>query len=50
MILWQQASQSVYVKRRQVFTEIYQGEDDKNVFHKEIPRAQSILGGMMYEF
>ena len=39
-----------YVKDGQVFTEIYQGEDDKNVFHKEILRAQSILGGMMYEF
>lgn len=40
----------IMLKDGQVFTEIYQGEDDKNVFHKEILRAQSILGGMMYEF
>lgn len=40
----------IILKDGQVFTEIYQGEDDKNVFHKEILRAQSILGGMMYEF
>ena len=37
--LWQQAQSGDYVKRRQVFTEIYQGEDDKNVFHKEITCA-----------
>ena len=43
MILWQQASQSVIMlKDGQVFTEIYQGEDDKNVFHKEILRAKYI--------
>lgn len=35
----------IMLKDGQVFTEIYQGEDDKNVFHKEILRAQSILGG-----
>ncbi|MCE0454319.1 bacitracin ABC transporter ATP-binding protein [Staphylococcus sp. HMSC62B09] len=40
----------IMLKDGQIFTEIYQGEDDKNVFHKEILRAQSILGGMMYEF
>lgn len=40
----------IMLKDGQVFTEIYQGKDDKNVFHKEILRAQSILGGMMYEF
>lgn len=40
----------IMLKDGQVFTEIYQGEDDKNVFHKEILRAQSILVGMMYEF
>lgn len=40
----------IMLKDGQVFTEIYQGEDDKNVFHKEILRAQSILGDMMYEF
>lgn len=40
----------IMLKDGQVFTEIYQGEDDKNVIHKEILRAQSILGGMMYEF
>ncbi|WP_210125393.1 ABC transporter ATP-binding protein [Staphylococcus sp. GDY8P85P] len=40
----------IMLKDGQVFTEIYQGEDDKNVFHREILRAQSILGGMMYEF
>lgn len=40
----------IMLKDGQLFTEIYQGEDDKNVFHKEILRAQSILGGMMYEF
>lgn len=40
----------IMLKDGQVFTEIYQGEDDKNVFHKEILRAQGILGGMMYEF
>lgn len=40
----------IMLKDGQVFTEIYQGEDDKNVFYKEILRAQSILGGMMYEF
>lgn len=40
----------IMLKDGQVFTEIYQGEDDKNVFHKEILRAQNILGGMMYEF
>lgn len=40
----------IMLKDGQVFTEIYQGEDDKNVFHKEILRAQSILGGMIYEF
>lgn len=40
----------IMLKDGQIFTEIYQGEDDKNVFYKEILRAQSILGGMMYEF
>lgn len=40
----------VMLKDGQIFTELYQGEDDKQVFHKEILRAQSILGGMMYEF
>ncbi|QJI69888.1 ABC transporter ATP-binding protein [Staphylococcus haemolyticus] len=29
----------IMLKDGQVFTEIYQGEDDKNVFHKEILRA-----------
>ncbi|PTE69418.1 bacitracin ABC transporter ATP-binding protein [Staphylococcus devriesei] len=40
----------VMLKDGQIFTELYQGEDDKQVFHKEILRAQSILGGMIYEF
>lgn len=40
----------IMLKDGQIFTEIYQGEDDKSVFYKEILRAQSILGGMMYEF
>ena len=50
MILAASFSERVIMLKDGVFTEIYQGEDDKNVFHKEILRAQSILGGMMYEF
>ncbi|PNZ70268.1 ABC transporter ATP-binding protein [Staphylococcus croceilyticus] len=40
----------VMLKDGQVFTQLYQGEDDSQTFHKEILRAQSILGGMVYEF
>lgn len=40
----------IMLKDGQIFTELYQGEDDKQTFHKEILRAQSILGGMIYEF
>ena len=39
----------IMLKDGQVFTEIYQGEDDKMSFTKR-SYAQSILGGMMYEF
>ena len=33
----------------QIFTELYQGDDDKQTFYKEIIRTQSVLGGINYE-
>ena len=40
----------VMLKDGQIFTEIYQGDDDKQTFYKEIIRTQSVLGGVNYEF
>ena len=40
----------VMLKDGQIFTEIYQGDDDKHTFYKEIIRTQSVLGGVNYEF
>ena len=37
------------VKDGQIFTELYQGDDDKQTFYKEIIRTQSVLGGINYE-
>ncbi|UJB24126.1 ABC transporter ATP-binding protein [Staphylococcus hominis] len=40
----------VMLKDGLIFTEIYQGQDNKQLFYEEILRAQSILGGKIYEF
>lgn len=40
----------VMLKDGQIFTELYQGEDDKQTFYKEIIRTQSVLGGVDYAF
>ena len=40
----------IMLKDGQIFTEIYQGQDNKQLFYEEILRAQSILGGKVYEF
>jgi len=40
----------IMLKDGQIFTEIYQGDDDKQTFYKEIIRTQSVLGGVNYEF
>lgn len=40
----------VMLKDGQIFTEIYQGDDDKQTFYKEIIRTQNVLGGVNYEF
>ena len=40
----------VMLKDGLTFTEIYQGQDNKQLFYEEILRAQSILGGKIYEF
>ena len=37
------------LKDGQIFTELYQGDDDKHTFFKEIIRVQSVLGGINYE-
>lgn len=37
------------LKDGQIFTELYQGDDDKQTFYKEIIRTQSVLGGINYE-
>ena len=37
----------VMLKDGLIFTEIYQGQDNKQLFYEEILRAQSILGGKM---
>ncbi|MDU4743798.1 MAG: ABC transporter ATP-binding protein VraF [Staphylococcus epidermidis] len=39
----------VMLKDGQIFTELYQGDDDKQTFYKEIIRTQSVLGGINYE-
>lgn len=43
------ANRVIMLKDGQIFTEIYQGEDDKQTFYKEIMRTQSVLGGINYE-
>ena len=40
----------VMLKDGQIFTEIYQGDDDKQTFCEGIIRTQSVLGGVNYEF
>ncbi len=44
------ANRVVMLKDGQIFTELYQGDDDKHTFFKEIIRVQSVLGGINYEF
>ncbi|EHJ07898.1 ABC transporter ATP-binding protein VraF [Staphylococcus simiae] len=44
------ANRVIMLKDGQIFTELYQGEDDKQTFYKEIMRIQSVLGGVNYEF
>lgn len=39
----------VMLKDGQIFTELYQGDDDKQTFYKETIRTQSVLGGINYE-
>ena len=40
----------VMLKDGLIFTEIYQGQDNKQLFYEEILRAQSILGGKFMSF
>lgn len=44
------ANRVVMLKDGQIFTELYQGDDHKHTFFKEIIRVQSVLGGINYEF
>ncbi len=44
------ANRVVMLKDGQIFTVLYQGDDDKHTFFKEIIRVQSVLGGINYEF
>ncbi len=44
------ANRVVMLKDGQIFTELYQGDDDHQTFFKEIIRVQSVLGGINYEF
>ncbi|SKR88288.1 ABC transporter [Mycobacteroides abscessus subsp. abscessus] len=39
----------VMLKDGRIFTEIFQGEDDKQTFYNEIIRTQSVLGGVNYD-
>lgn len=43
------ANRVVMLKDGQIFTELYQGDDDKHTFFKEIIRVQSVLGGVNYD-
>ncbi len=43
------ANPVVMLKDGQIFTELYQGDDDKHTFFKEIIRVQSVLGGVNYD-
>ena len=40
----------VMLKDGQIFTELYQGDDDDETFYREIIRTQSVLGGVHHEF
>lgn len=44
------SNRTIMLNDGQIFTEIYQGEDDKATFYKEIIRTQSVLGGIRHEF
>ncbi|RRJ10608.1 bacitracin ABC transporter ATP-binding protein, partial [Pseudomonas aeruginosa] len=39
----------VMLKDGRIFTEIFQGEDNKQTFYNEIIRTQSVLGGVNYD-
>lgn len=39
----------IMLKDGKIFSELYQGDQDKQTFYKEVIQAQSVLGGVQYE-
>lgn len=40
----------IMLKDGQIYSELYQGDQDKQSFYKEVIQAQSVLGGVQYDF
>lgn len=40
----------IMLKDGQIYSELYQGDQDKQAFYKEVIQAQSVLGGVEYDF